>query len=123
MSQVVTLYSDKEKTNALYPRTKISAISDDNNTPLKELMTGMVKQEEGGIEAVKSIGKLLWNVVRHPERTLKQVKTLGRLSKDATTKGTKYIKRTANKVIKQITAKKRIKHALKQAHDNREILN
>lgn len=50
MSQIVTLYSDKEKTDALYPRTKVSAISDDNNTPLKELMTGMVKQEEGGTE-------------------------------------------------------------------------
>ena len=50
MSQIVTLYSDKEKTDALYPRTKVSAISDDNNTPLKELMTGMVKQEEGGAE-------------------------------------------------------------------------
>ena len=50
MSQIVTLYSDKERTDALYPRTKVSAISDDNNTPLKELMTGMVKQEEGGTE-------------------------------------------------------------------------
>ena len=50
MSQIVTLYSDKERTDALYPRTKVSAISDDSNTPLKELMTGMVKQEEGGAE-------------------------------------------------------------------------
>ena len=50
MSQIVTLYSDKEKTDALYPRTKVSAISDDINTPLKERMTGMVKQEEGGTE-------------------------------------------------------------------------
>lgn len=83
----------------------------------------MVADGTGGIEAVKSMGKLLWNVVRHPERTLKQVKTLGGLAKDATTKGTKYIKRTANKVIKQITAKKRINHALKQARDNRELLN
>ena len=32
MSQIVTLYSDKERTDALYPRTKVSAISDDNNT-------------------------------------------------------------------------------------------
>lgn len=38
MSQVVTLYKDKEKTNALYPRTKVSAISDDNNTSLQELL-------------------------------------------------------------------------------------
>lgn len=83
----------------------------------------MVADGTGGIEVVKSMGKLLWNVVRHPERTLKQVKTLGGLAKDATAKGTKYIKRTANKVIKQITAKKRINHALKQARDNRELLN
>lgn len=38
MSQVVTLYKDKEKTDALYPRTKVSAISDDNNTSLQELL-------------------------------------------------------------------------------------
>ena len=38
MSQIVTLYSDKEKTNALYPRTKVSGISDDNNTSLQELL-------------------------------------------------------------------------------------
>ena len=38
MSQVVTLYKDKEKTDALYPRTKVSAISDENNTSLQELL-------------------------------------------------------------------------------------
>ena len=38
MSQIVTLYSDKEKTNALYPRTKVSGISDENNTSLQELL-------------------------------------------------------------------------------------
>ena len=39
MSQITTLYADKEKTDALYPRTKVSAISDDNNTSLQELLS------------------------------------------------------------------------------------
>lgn len=38
MSQVVTLYSNKEKTDALYPRTKVSAISDNNNKALSEII-------------------------------------------------------------------------------------
>lgn len=38
MSQVTTLYADKEKTDALYPRTKVSAISDDNNKSLQDLL-------------------------------------------------------------------------------------
>lgn len=38
MSQVVTFYSDKEKTNALYPRTKLSAISDNDNKALSEII-------------------------------------------------------------------------------------
>lgn len=83
----------------------------------------MAADGTGGIEAVKSMGKLLWNVVRHPERTLKQVKTLGGLAKNATVKGTKYIKRAVNKVVKQVTAKKRINHTLKQARNTRVLLN
>ena len=42
MSQVVTFYSDKEKTNALYPRTKLSAISDNNNKALSEIINDTV---------------------------------------------------------------------------------
>lgn len=38
MSQITTLYADKEKTDALYPRTKVSAISDDNNKSLQDLL-------------------------------------------------------------------------------------
>lgn len=35
-SQVVTFYEDEAKTNALYPRTKLSAISDDDGKALSE---------------------------------------------------------------------------------------
>lgn len=38
-SQVVTLYQDKAKTNALYPRTKLSAISDDDGKALSETIS------------------------------------------------------------------------------------
>lgn len=38
-SQVVTLYKDKAKTDALYPRTKTSAISDDNNMTLSQIIS------------------------------------------------------------------------------------
>ena len=38
MSQVTTLYVNEEKTEALYPRTKVAAISDDNNVSLQELL-------------------------------------------------------------------------------------
>lgn len=38
-SQVVTLYEDKAKTNALYPRTKLSAISDDDGKALSETIS------------------------------------------------------------------------------------
>lgn len=38
MAKVTTLFEDSAKTEALYPRTKVSAISDANNTSLTELL-------------------------------------------------------------------------------------
>lgn len=38
MAKVTTLFEDSAKTEALYPRTKVSAISDENNTSLTELL-------------------------------------------------------------------------------------
>ena len=49
MSQVVTFYSDKEKTNALYPRTKLSAISDNDNKALSEIINDAVSELNNSI--------------------------------------------------------------------------
>ena len=38
MAKVTTLYEDSAKTNALYPRTKVSAISDGSNVSLSALL-------------------------------------------------------------------------------------
>lgn len=38
MAKITTLFEDSAKTEALYPRTKVSAISDENNTSLTELL-------------------------------------------------------------------------------------
>ena len=37
--RVVTLYEDKEKTQGIFPRTKISAISDDEGTGLDAIIS------------------------------------------------------------------------------------
>ena len=50
MSQVVTFYSDKEKTNALYPRTKLSAISDNDNKALSEIINDTVSELNNSIK-------------------------------------------------------------------------
>ena len=49
MSQIVTLYKDKEKTDALYPRTKVSAISDNNNKALSEIINDTVSNFSNGM--------------------------------------------------------------------------
>lgn len=38
MAKITTLFEDSAKTEALYPRTKVSAVSDENNTSLEELL-------------------------------------------------------------------------------------
>ena len=39
-SKIETLYTDAKKTNALYPRTKLSAVSNDDGEALSELLKG-----------------------------------------------------------------------------------
>lgn len=41
MAKVTTLYEDSAKTTALYPRTKISAISDANNNSLESILESL----------------------------------------------------------------------------------
>lgn len=41
VGSLTTLYGDSAKTEALYPRTKVSAISDRNNTSLEELLQNL----------------------------------------------------------------------------------
>lgn len=55
MSQVVTFYSDKEKTNALYPRTKLSAISDNNNKALSEIINDTASELNNSINNEASV--------------------------------------------------------------------
>lgn len=38
-SKIETLYTDSAKTNAIYPRTKVSAISDDEGKPLSDVIS------------------------------------------------------------------------------------
>lgn len=43
MSKITTFYSDKEKTNALYPITKTNAIYDNNNVNLEQRLNEVLK--------------------------------------------------------------------------------
>lgn len=71
----------------------------------------------GGMAVIKDIGKLAWNTLRHPIRTLKQIKTLGTLVKGVVSNGVKKVgkstvkvarrNKTLRKVVKQVTAKKK----------------
>ena len=43
-SKITTLFEDSAKTNALYPRTKVSAVSDANGDGLQSILDGMVSK-------------------------------------------------------------------------------
>ena len=47
--KIKTLYSDKEKTEALFPRTKISAISDDEGRGLDAILEDIQIKISSGI--------------------------------------------------------------------------
>lgn len=47
-SKVTTLYEDSAKTNALYPRTKVSAVSDNNGNALEALLNAKQNQLVSG---------------------------------------------------------------------------
>ena len=77
----------------------------------------MMADGTGSIDLIKSAGKLLWNAIRHPVRTVKQVKTLGNVAKNVAIRGKKYTvatidksikgNETLHKITKPIVAKKR----------------
>ena len=77
----------------------------------------MMADGTGSIDLIKSAGKLLWNTIRHPVRTAKQVKTLGNVAKNVAIRGKKYTvatidesikgNKTLRKITKPIVAKKR----------------
>lgn len=77
----------------------------------------MMADGTGSIDLIKSAGKLLWNAIRHPVRTAKQVKTLGNVAKNVAIRGKKYTvaaidksikgNETLHKITKPIVAKKR----------------
>ena len=60
----------------------------------------MMADGTGSIDLIKSAGKLLWNAIRHPVRTAKQVKTLGNVAKNVAIRGKKYTVATIDKSIK-----------------------
>ncbi len=43
-SKITTLFEDSAKENALYPRTKVSAVSDANGDGLQSILDGMVSK-------------------------------------------------------------------------------
>lgn len=45
--KVKTIFTDKEKTEAIFPRTKVSAVSDDNGVGLNALLTNMLYAGSG----------------------------------------------------------------------------
>lgn len=49
--KIKTLFSDKNKTEALFPRTKVSAVSDDNGVGLNVLLEQTVPMTRGGTGA------------------------------------------------------------------------
>lgn len=51
MAKITTLYEDSAKTEALYPRTKVSAISDANNNSLETILESF---EVGGCLVITS---------------------------------------------------------------------
>lgn len=77
----------------------------------------MMADGTGSIDLIKSAGKLLWNAIRHPVRTAKQVKTLGNVAKNVAIRDKKYTvaaidksikdNKTLRKITKPIVAKKR----------------
>lgn len=46
--KVKTIFTDKEKTEAIFPRTKVSAVSDDNGVGLNALLTNMLYAGSNG---------------------------------------------------------------------------
>lgn len=62
MSQVITLYTDKEKTDAIYPRTKISGISDDNNVSLQELLNKRIQITDVQVDGISVISNEVANI-------------------------------------------------------------
>lgn len=60
----------------------------------------MMADGTGSIDLIKSAGKLLWNAIRHPVRTAKQVKTLGNVAKNVAIRGKKYTVAAIDKSIK-----------------------
>lgn len=55
MAKITTLYEDSAKTEALYPRTKVSAVSDANNTSLEELLDDLTLTEGTGIDITNNV--------------------------------------------------------------------
>ena len=68
----------------------------------------MMADGTGSIDLIKSAGKLLWNAIRHPVRTAKQVKTLGNVAKNVAIRGKKYTVATIDKSIKGNKALRKI---------------
>lgn len=65
MSEIKTLYTDKALTEALYPRTKFNAVSDDNGNVLGNIGTLNIKDVASGLDAIEIKGggvkvDLLW---------------------------------------------------------------
>lgn len=53
-AKIKTLYSDKEKTEKLYPRTKIGAISDNDGVGLEAILDNMVYSGDVAVESVQA---------------------------------------------------------------------
>ena len=57
--EIRTLYSDREQTQAVFPRTKVSAVSDDNGTGLNVLLDNKAPAGYGLGDYCKQINS--WN--------------------------------------------------------------
>ena len=55
MAKITTLFEDSAKTEALYPRTKVSAVSDRNNKSLEEIIDDLTLTEGTGIDITNNV--------------------------------------------------------------------
>ena len=55
IGKIMTLFSDKDKTSPVFPRTKVNAVSDENGTGLDALLDACAKQNDLGTQVTYSL--------------------------------------------------------------------
>ena len=72
--EIKNLYSDRERTNALFPRTKVSAVSDDSGRGLGVI----IEDIEGSVETIQTQLNTKQDIIEYGD-TLPAAGTVGRI--------------------------------------------